>query len=100
MMNNLMNSKVGAVLAVGLVGGLGLYFASKKVSSVVGEVAEGLNPNSKDNIINRGVSAIGQTITGKANWSLGGAIYDMVNGSPSEQVERIQEDLFIKSIGG
>ena len=100
MMNNLMNSKVGAVLAVGLVGGIGLYFASKKVSSVVGEVAEGLNPNSKDNIINRGVSAIGQTITGKPYWSLGGAIYDATHGSVEDQAKRIDEDLFIKSIGG
>ena len=99
-MNNLMNSKVGAVLAVGLVGGLGLYFLGRKASETVGDVLEAVNPNSQENLINRGVSAIGQTITGKPYWSLGGAIYDATHGSVEYQAKRIDEDLFIKSIGG
>lgn len=88
------------VLALGAVGAAGVYYTNKKATEAVGAVANNLNPNSQDNIINQGVLAVGRTISGNPNWSLGGSIHDIVNGTPSEQAERAQEKLFIQSIGG
>lgn len=42
-------------------------------------ITHDLNPASSDNLINRGVNAVGQAATGDSGWSLGGAIYDWMN---------------------
>ena len=57
--------------------------AGAAVAAKVGDVlATDLNPASSDNIINRGVSAIGEAVTGQQGWSLGSAIYDATHPAP------------------
>jgi len=72
------------LIGLGVVVGVSVWRINSRVNAEVTGVktavnkvfAEDLNPASKDNIINRGVSAIGAKITGKPGWSLGGQIYD------------------------
>lgn len=40
---------------------------------------EAINPAADGNLINRGVSNIGQAITGQSNWTLGGWLYDVTH---------------------
>jgi hypothetical protein len=40
-----------------------------------------INPADQDNLINRGVSAIGRSVSGDPAWSLGGWIYDVTHPS-------------------
>lgn len=46
-------------------------------------VTHDLNPASQDNLINRGVSAVGAAVSGNAGWSLGGWIYDATHSTPT-----------------
>lgn len=48
----------------------------------VRQVQTSLNPASTDNLIYRGVNAIGSKATGTADFSLGSWIYDLVNPAP------------------
>jgi hypothetical protein len=76
--------KIGAtgVLALAGVGLAGLivwrvYRTGGQVAEAAAElVTEDLNPASPDNLVNRGLSAIGAAITGEPEWSLGGQVYD------------------------
>ena len=45
-------------------------------------ITRDLNPASSDNIVNRGVSAAGEAITGQKDWSLGSWLYDVFNPDP------------------
>lgn len=77
------------------------YFAFRKVSNVAnnvydtvteaaGEVVTAVNPADRDNLVNRGVTAIGSAVvspTGPGrnadgSWTLGGSIYDMTHKDP------------------
>lgn len=85
--------------ALGVVTGI---YAIKKAADL-GEVAKevvtkDLNPANTDNIVNRGVSSVGEAVTGQKGWSLGGAIYDGVDllsglwgGSDADRREQIEE---------
>lgn len=76
--------KLGAtgVLALAGLGVAGLvawrvYRAGGQVAEAAAELAQrDLNPASPDNVVNRGVSAIGAAISGDPAWSLGGQLYD------------------------
>lgn len=98
--SKLLNTKAGAV-AVGLVvlGGFA-YLGAKKTRETAGEVGEAINPLNNDNVFASGVDAVGARLSGEANWSLGGWIYDVVNGSPAEQLQRAEEKNLINNIIG
>lgn len=75
----------GAVLVLAglLVGGFALFRASQAAGSIGTSLANGaaavgqaINPFSDQNLAYRGVNAVGEAITGDANWTLGGATYD------------------------
>ena len=78
-----------------------LYFAFRKVSNVAGgvydsvteiagDVVEAVNPADPDNLVNRGVTAIGSAVvspTGPGrnadgSWTLGGSLYDITHKDP------------------
>ena len=85
-MNKLLNSKVGVVGAVALVG-LGLaYLAERKARKVASDVGQAINPVNDNNIFYTGVNAVGAKLTSNENFNLGAWIYDAVNGSPTEQL--------------
>ena len=75
----LLNSKVGAVLAVGVVGGIGVWYTKRQAAKALEVVGDALNPVSQTNIFNRGVNSVVQTLTGKENQTLGGWIYDITH---------------------
>jgi hypothetical protein len=84
----------GVLVAVGLmVGGFVLWRASTVASQAAGEawdsaktgaatVGGWVNPVSDENLAYRGVNAVGEAVTGNADWSLGSAIYDWINPEP------------------
>lgn len=91
-----LDTKAGMIIAIGAVGFVALYL-------VKGEVEDGLNaisPTNPDNIFAQGVDSVGAIFSGDENWSLGGWLYDVGNGTPEEQAARRNEAAFIKSIGG
>jgi len=66
---------LGAIFA----GGVVLYKANKAGQAIKETVSKDLNPASNENIINKGVSSVGASISGNENWSLGGWIYDITH---------------------
>ena len=66
-------------------GGLALiaYALTREAASdgaaVLGDVGDGLTPWSSDNWAYGGVNAIGSTLTGNQDWTLGGAFYDTIH---------------------
>src|SRR5262245_39147956 len=93
-MGVLMIPNVGATVdvnwkTVAAVGGVVLlvyYLARKTVTDVAGAVGEGaaavgraVNPVSDQNLIYRGIGAVGGAVSGDSSWSLGGAIYDLLH---------------------
>ncbi len=75
----LLNSKVGVVAAVGVVGALGVWYAKNQAIKAAGVVGDAINPVNDGNIFNQGVLAVGRKITGNNAWSLGGWIYDITH---------------------
>lgn len=68
-----------AVLGIG-------YFAFIKVKKTAGAAAaaavDAVNPASSNNLVNRGVTAVGSAISGDSGWTLGGWIYDITHDDP------------------
>lgn len=62
-----------AVAAVAAIGGLYLY-NRKALSAAASAAVDAVNPASSNNIVNRGVSAVGAAFTGDGDWSLGGQL--------------------------
>jgi hypothetical protein len=87
----ILDTKAGMVLALGVVGVASLYLFKKSIADGAAAAAQSINPVNDENIFNQGVLAVGQKITGNENWTLGGAIYDLFNGSPEEQAQRAAE---------
>jgi len=55
----------------------GVTAGAESVASTAREViTQDLNPASSENIVNRGVSAVGAAVTGDEHWSLGGQLAD------------------------
>lgn len=52
----------------------------------VRQVQTSLNPGSSQNLIYRGVNAVGGSVTGSKDFSLGSWIYDLVNPAPAAPV--------------
>lgn len=74
-----MNTKVGAVAAVGVLGAIGIWYTQKQAAKAASTVVDAVNPASQTNIVNRGVNSIVQTLTGDENQTLGGWIYDITH---------------------
>jgi len=74
-----MNTKVGAVAAVGILGAGAIWYTKKKTGEALEVVGDAINPISQNNIFNRGVNAIVQNLTGNENQTLGGWIYDITH---------------------
>lgn len=74
---------IGAVVAV-------VYFLKQGGQAVAEVAATKLNPYSQSNALyDNVIGGAGRAITGDSGWSLGGALYDFINGSPEEQVAKI-----------
>ena len=79
---NVLNSKAGPAMiyvAAGAVVVYLLYRAAKKAGGALAAAADAVNPTSANNLAYRGVNSIGASVTGDQNWSLGGAIYDLLH---------------------
>lgn len=63
-----------------IIGGcVALYFIWKGYQGAEAVVTKYANPAHQDNVVNQGVSAVGEAITGKKDWSLGVHIYNTVD---------------------
>ena len=69
-------NNVQAILLLGAAGAITYfaYRAAKAGGSVAESVVASVNPVDSRNIVNRGVSAVGQVATGDADWTLGGQL--------------------------
>jgi hypothetical protein len=65
---------VAAVVALVLI-----QRVAKGAAQVAQDVGHAVDPTNQDNIFNRGVTAVGKSVTGKDNWSLGTQIYDWLH---------------------
>lgn len=70
-----------AVLALGLVGAIAVYFLKKQATAAMSAVGQAINPVSSSNIAYQGASALTSAVTG-SNESLGAQIYDWFNPAP------------------
>jgi hypothetical protein len=75
-------------LGLGVALGVGVWYAFHRIRGSLPDVPNAINPASPDNIINRGVSAVGGAIVtspdgpGKnadGSWSLGAWLYDVTH---------------------
>lgn len=76
-----------AVAGVGYVAWRAVRAAPAAVDALkgaAGSAVQLVNPADRGNIVNRGVEAVGSSVTGDPNWTLGGAIYDWLN--PPEDI--------------
>lgn len=80
---NLTGSGVLATAALALVAGLGvmLWVRRGDIARAASGAAAAVNPADSRNLVNRGVSAVGEAVTGEQGWSLGGALAEVF--SPS-----------------
>lgn len=60
------------VLAIAAIAGVAALILWNR--KAIGAAVEAVNPASQNNIVNRGVSAVGAAVTGDASWSLGGQL--------------------------
>lgn len=67
---------IGAVVAVGG------YLLWKNGLPAIGKA---IDPTSRDNVFYGGVNAVGESVTGNENWTLGGQIYDWLH--PNEAAD-------------
>lgn len=97
-----------ALAGIGLAGVVAwkLYSTGRDLANGAGEVLDAagdvltheLNPASADNVVNQGVTAIGQSITGKADWTLGGAIFDATHADPTDPTRNTIGDSIANAI--
>ncbi|GAA5133142.1 hypothetical protein [Thalassotalea piscium] len=85
-LSKFLDTKSGAVITVAVVGVAVLYFGEKKAR----QAAAAVTPTNPNNIFAGGVDAIGANLTDNANFSLGGWLYEKINGTSIEQIERQQ----------
>lgn len=68
------NLTAGGVLAVVAVAALAMLWTQRRRISAA--VADAVDPTSRTNLAYSGVNAVGEAVTGQADWSLGVAVYD------------------------
>lgn len=81
-----LDTKVGMVLALGVVGIASVYLIKDSVGNAAADVGQAVNPLNPDNVFASGVDAIGANLSGNENWSLGGWIYDIVNPKTTKDI--------------
>jgi hypothetical protein len=59
--------------------------AANGAKALASGAIDAINLANDQNIVNRGVSAIGGAISGDQSWTLGGWIYDIMHTDPMEQ---------------
>jgi hypothetical protein len=81
---------VAAVAIVALAAGLGIYvFINRKsIVAAASDAVAIVNPADSRNIVNRGVSAIGEVVTGQEGWSLGMQIADWFPSAAEQEFTR------------
>lgn len=67
------------MLMILVAGGLLLWYTKNKAGEAVLAVGNAVNPVNPDNIFNSGVNAIGSSISGDSEWTLGTWIYDVTH---------------------
>lgn len=70
----------------------GVKVAAEKAKEVAGNVGTAINPADENNLINRGVNALGAKITGDEHWTLGGAIYDLLHDPVPVNTKAVNQD--------
>lgn len=80
---DLTGTGVLALAAVAAVAGL-LLWKRKELAAV----ADAINPASDSNIVNRGVSSVGEAITGREGWTLGGQLADWFPSAAERELNR------------
>lgn len=72
------------------------YVLLKKTGGAAAAVAEkvgaAVNPANPDNIVNQGVTSVGKAVTGNDNWTLGGWLYEAINGDVWAQQNKAEAD--------
>jgi hypothetical protein len=80
-LNKFLNSNVGVVTVIALIGGGVLYYGARKAADAVETTVNGISPTNPDNIFASGVDSVGSVLTGNDNFKLGGWIYEKIHGS-------------------
>lgn len=77
-----------AGLAVLGVAGVWLYTKRGAIAAAAGEAVGLVNPADDRNLVNRGVSAVGEAVTGREGWTLGGQIADWFPSAAERELGR------------
>lgn len=85
------------LIALVVVVWLFIVWSKEKAAKVAESVGEALNPTSHENIFNKAVNSVGESVTGKAGWTLGGAIYDFLH-KDDELREQAEQDAMVEEI--
>lgn len=72
------NLTMGGVLGLAAVAALGLLYMNRK--ALAATVGDAVNPASSNNLASKAVNGVVQAATGDPNQTLGGWIWDVVNG--------------------
>ena len=70
---SVLNDKQFAAVAVAIAAGLAYLYYKR------GAIGEAVNPVSRNNLAHKGVNAVGEAVTGDSNWTLGGAMFELLN---------------------
>lgn len=65
----------GAVVVAAAV----VYQVRQGAADAVTKIGQSVDPTSRDNIFYRGVNKVGESISGRQGWTLGGWIYDVTH---------------------
>lgn len=76
----------GAVLALAAIG----YVAARRAGQAIAANSHLINPTDSRNLVYQGVNEVGSSITGEANFSLGGWLYDITHPGVASQIEALQ----------
>lgn len=90
------NLSAGGVLAVAGLGVVALLWVKRgaigqAAASAAGAVVTAVNPADSGNLVNRGVSAIGQAATGDSSWTLGGALARLTGADRDAEIRLMLE---------
>ena len=91
---------MGVVVALSAVAAVTVWYTKKQATQAIDVVGDAINPVSQTNIVNRGVNAVGAVLSSNDNFTLGGWLYDVFNGTQDEQSQRAEEKAMIEKLGG
>lgn len=88
--NKFLDTKAGMIVTLAAVGAVAIYFGEKKAREAAAAVGNAVSPTNPNNIFSSGVDSVGASLTGNENFSLGGWIYDKINGTTEQQLANQQ----------